>query len=69
LDKIAEKLNNKEFDLNVPENVTIVENAIDEVIQEVLKSDETKLNNNDMKRLKENLIRHLINYNKAPISN
>ena len=69
IDAIAENFKDKEFDLTVPENSILVETAVDKVVEDLLKWDKWKFNDKDIKRLKENTIRYLINYNKAPIAN
>ena len=68
LNSIAKNFNNKEFDLINQENQKLVERSIDEMVSK-LSWDKWKFNKKDIQRLKENTIRYLINYNKAPIAN
>ena len=68
LNNIAEKFKDREFDLTKQDNQKLVEDSIDEMVSK-LSWDKWKFNNKDIQRLKENTLRHLINYNKAPITN
>ena len=69
LNNIAEKFGDEEFDLTKKENVSRVNEAIDATINQVLWDKKSEFKPDDIKKLKENTVRLLINYNNAPIAN
>jgi len=69
LNNIAEKFGEDEFDLTKEENVSRVNEAVDATINQVLWDKKSEFKPDDIKKLKENTVRLLINYNNAPISN
>ena len=68
LDSIAQKFWDEKFDLTNETNISRVNGAIDEIINKVLWDKKSEFKSDDIKRLKENTVRLLINYNNAPIS-
>ena len=70
LEEIAKNFNeNEKFDLTKTENVNRVNDAIDVIINKVLWDKKSEFKAADIKKLKENTISLLINYNNAPIRN